>query len=290
MHAIPHPNGTVSPLLSSDRAASPAATHGARPSLALSSGCLYTYGLARFFELARSAGAEQVEVIVDERWDTRQVDYLLRLSEQHQLPIVSLHAPFRHLREMAQDYLQCVRATLKLAARVGARVVVVHPEWSRQRVLAPQVARLARELQAATPITLAVENMPFRRLRTRPRYPSYSVESLARFEALTLDTTHLGTAEVELLPAYRALARRVRHVHLSDYKDGKEHLAPGDGVLPLADFLRALAGDGYAGIVVLELEPNAVRAGKSEPTVVSRLRRALDFCRHHLVEVVAVEA
>ena len=42
------------------------------PPVTLSTGSLYTFGTARAFELAARAGYDGVEVIVEERWDTRQ--------------------------------------------------------------------------------------------------------------------------------------------------------------------------------------------------------------------------
>lgn len=251
------------------------------PTVALSSGSIFTYGLARFFELARAAEAEAVEIMVDFRWDTRQAEYLLRLVNEHQLPIVSLHAPFRPPPEMASDYLGCLRATGQLAERVGARVVVIHPEWALERTLAPRLRRAMGQLQAATSVILAVENMPFQRLLKLARYPTHTVERVARFPSVAFDTAHFGTAGIDVLGAYRALATRVRHVHLSDFADGEEHLMPGEGVLPLAAFLRLLVADGYRGIVTVELKPEVTGVG-DDAAVVASFRRALAYCRQHL--------
>jgi len=62
--------------------------------LGLSTGSLYTYGLDRVFGLAKEAGFDGIEVLVDRRWDTRQADYLRHLMDRHGLPVVSLHSPF----------------------------------------------------------------------------------------------------------------------------------------------------------------------------------------------------
>ena len=66
--------------------------------LALSTGSLYTYGLDRVFDLAKEAGFDGIEVLVDGRWDTRQDDYLKHLMDRHGLPVVSLHSPFHLIR------------------------------------------------------------------------------------------------------------------------------------------------------------------------------------------------
>ncbi len=59
--------------------------------VALSTGSIYTYGTARAFELAAGAGYDGVELIVDDRWDTRQAAYVRRLSEQYEIPVLSVH-------------------------------------------------------------------------------------------------------------------------------------------------------------------------------------------------------
>jgi len=51
-------------------------------------------------------------------------------------------------------------------------------------------------------------------------------------------------------------AHRLRHVHLSDNagRGWDSHLPPGDGVLPLDDFLDDLVASGYTGAVSLEVD------------------------------------
>ena len=60
-----------------------------------STGSLYTYSTARCFEFAAQAGFDGIELMVDHRWDTRQSDYLLRLIDSYQLPILAVHSPQR---------------------------------------------------------------------------------------------------------------------------------------------------------------------------------------------------
>jgi len=62
--------------------------------IALSTGSLYNYGVVRVFELGREAGFEGVEILVDDRYDTQQPDYLNILQETFQLPVVAVHSPF----------------------------------------------------------------------------------------------------------------------------------------------------------------------------------------------------
>lgn len=269
--------------------------------LALSSGSLYTYGLERVFELAAWAGFDGVEVLIDGRWDTRQPDYLRRLRERYGLPVVSLHAPFAmRVDGWEQDEISRLKRTVALAEELGARTVVVHPplrwHWAiisttgGQRWRLPLPLRNGREygrwlqeeladFQASTPVTIALENMPAKRWGPWRlcRFWFHELAALERFPHLTLDTTHLGTWGWNILEVYERLKKHIVHVHLADY-DGKEHRLPGKGHLPLEELLQRLVADGFAGVVVVELDPEPLEAG-TKAAVRAHLRAACEFCR-----------
>ncbi len=274
--------------------------------IAFSTGSLYSYGTARVFELAAEAGYDGIEVLADQRWDTRQPAYLRRLSADYGLPIVAVHSPFvTNVHEWPDDQLGRLRRTVALAQEVGASVVVTHlpfrlrafvGHWHGHRlrrfflpVVLPRREPyyhflrngLVAELEDETGVTIGVENMPLRRLlglKTR-LYWFNTPDELAAFRHLTLDTTHLGTWGLDPLAVYEQLRERVAHVHLSNY-DGREHRSPPDGHLPLADFLRKLAQDGYRGVITVETDPSALDAG-DEARCLAALRRALEFCRRY---------
>ena len=94
--------------------------------VALSTGSVYTYGTARAFELAARAGYDGVEVIVDDRWDTRQPAYLRRLTAETGVPVLSVHSPFGAVSGWPQDEVERVERSLELAEAVGARTLNVH--------------------------------------------------------------------------------------------------------------------------------------------------------------------
>ena len=75
----------------------------------------------------------------------------------------------------------------------------------------------------------------------------------------------------------------LRHVHLTDgtgsAKD--EHLVPGRGVMRAQEFLRHLAGTGFSGHVVLEINTRRA-ANRAERE--ADLAESLEFARaHHAV-------
>ena len=251
--------------------------------VAFSTGSLHPFGLARVFGWAAEAGFDGVEVMMDDRWDTHQPEYLTHLSRSHGLPILALHPPIYRGAWRLGPEATLVRSA-RLAGRISCPLVVAHP---------PPPGRPLRRW-ADGPLTtarnegveVAVENMPanapgFFGVR---RASCHLPEHLTDAGGVTLDTSHAGASGVDLLAAREVLAGQLRHVHLSDSNGvrGKdEHRLPGKGGLPLVAFLAALADGGYAGAVSLELKPWPL--GAPDPGVIlERMRAALEYTREGL--------
>jgi sugar phosphate isomerase/epimerase len=275
------------------------------PTFALSTGSLYTYGLARTFELAAEAGFDAMEILVDQRWDSRQPDYLRRLSADSGLPIAAVHNPFKpFVPGWPHDVLGRLRQSAAVARAVGAGVVVAHLPLriggaevqffglARGKTLLPLPIGAEKKyrdfllnglaaFEAEAGVTIAVENMPARRVLGRPLDIHWlnSAGALAGMPHLTLDTTHIGTWGLDLLATYEQVKWHLAHVHLSDF-DGREHRLPGTGHLPLAGLLGRLARDGYRGAVTVELGPEVLEA-EDEGRVRAHLRQIVAFCRQH---------
>lgn len=273
------------------------------PTIALSTGSLHTYGIARVFELAADSGFEAVEVLVDHRWDSRHPAYLLRLSREIGLPVVAVHSPFMpHVPGWPSDPLGRLRESAALARQLGASVVVTHPPLRIRLVRVDLFGAQRRTLflplflpisvdyrhfllngldrfEAAEQVLIGVENMPARRVLGFQIniHALNALEVLAALPHLTLDTTHLGTWGLDPLATYERLKTRIIHVHLSDF-DGVEHRLPGDGQLPLGELLRRLNRDRFQGAVTIELNPEVLQA-EDEAQVKVHLRRVIQFCR-----------
>jgi len=275
------------------------------PTIALSTGSLYSYGIARVFELAAEAGFDAIEVLVDHRWDTRQAAYLQRLSERTSLPIVAVHNPFKPtLAGWPHDPLGRLRETVALARDVGAGVVVTHLPlrirgarveffgFPRSPLLLPIplggeseyrdfLLHSLAAFEASEGVKVGVENMPAKHILGRQVDIHWlnNLETLSRMPHLTLDTTHIGTWGTDLLAIYEQLKAHIVHVHLSNF-NGQEHQLPENGHLPLGELLVRLTQDGYSGAVSLEVGPEMLEA-EDEARVRAHLRRAVDFFRTH---------
>lgn len=266
-----------------------------------STGSLWSYSIERCFAFAAQAGFDGIELMVDQRWDTRQPEFVRRLIDRYEQPVVAVHSPFFVVPGWPADEPGRIRKAVELAEALGAGVVVHHlplrldyvwvstgPRFfplplPTRRVNGTYRCWLEREypaLQARTDVALCIENMPARRVLGRRLNPYHwnSPADILRFPALTLDTTHLGTWGLEPVEVYPRLNGQVRHVHLSNF-DGREHRRPEIGHLRLEALLVQVAADGYQGAVTLELHPDALDAGSPDEQVVERLATSLRYCR-----------
>lgn len=273
----------------------------------LSTGTLNTLGMHRIFGMAAQTGFDGIEIIIDRRWDTRDARYLRRLSAEYGLPVAVLHSPFLpDVDGWPADQLGRLHYTLDVANELRVPFVVTHlpyrlymmsfhwggPRtwnftapipWKRQEPYYHFLQDGLAALEAESGITIGVENMPARRFLGRKMDPYWfnHTDELLRFPHLTLDTTHLGTWGMDPVEVYGTLKERIRHIHLSNFADGKEHRPPPDGELDLAALLRALARDGNTGTISLESDPSVFHV-EDEDQCLAELRRSLAFCRENL--------
>ncbi len=251
-----------------------------------STGSLYPFGLERVYSWAAQAGYDGVEIMMDDRWDTHQEDYLNRLEERHAIPILALHPPLRGGAWNLDPGETLIRVA-RLARRVEAPVVVAHPPPPGRPLERWRYGPLQEAREQG--VSVAVENMPRsegRGIFSIRRFRSCHLpEHLLGLGDVTLDTSHVGASKVDLMRAYALLAGQLRHVHLSDsdLTGGDQHRLPGRGRLPLWPFLAALAEGDYPGVVSLELKPWPLGTPNPE-TVLGRMRDALRFTRGALAD------
>jgi len=196
-----------------------------------------------------------------------------RVIELSGLPF-SVHGPFLHFEfgsRTARHHRAALdehRRQLDVAAALGARVYVVHPDLQRRfkgwdtrvvKTLQASFEQLAT-LQEEFGVTIAVENLPFVR-HTHFRAPG---DLDLRGLGLSLDVGHAavtGTLDRWLRDGRYVL----KHVHLHDnegHVGGDQHLPLGRGVIDAAPVMELARAAG--AMVVLE--------HKNEADVIESLR------------------
>ncbi|WP_243744607.1 sugar phosphate isomerase/epimerase family protein [Streptomyces hainanensis] len=262
-----------------------AADQGPAAKVGLSTASVYPENTEAAFEIAGRLGYDGVEVMVWTDPVSQDLDALRRLSDQHGVAILAVHAPCLLVTQRVWTTDPWTKLTRARAAaeRLGADTVVVHPPFRWQRHYARDFVRGIRRLREETDVTFAVENMyPWRyRDREMLAYAPGWDPTDEDFPHFTLDLSHTATSRSDALAMADRMGDRLGHVHIADGTgSGKdEHLVPGRGGQPCALLLQRLAAMGYAGHVIAEI--NTRRATSAEERAAD-LAEALAFTRRHL--------
>lgn len=232
--------------------------------LILSAGSLYTLPSPLVFEMARDVGFDGMEVIINHDFAGSQA--LAHLQElQSIFPVQSIHAPFFEVDGWGNKADQLKRcAQLALDAEVS--LINFHPPnwlffefgfWSWLKKIEDFQSEIGQN-----GVLVTIENMPcLPQLKVNP-YLLSKIDKMVRFMEdknlyLTFDTAHCGSMHTDFLGDFHQFydSGRMRNIHFSDYGNGREHLLPGHGALPLTRFLNHLRETRYDHALVLELSP-----------------------------------
>jgi sugar phosphate isomerase/epimerase len=253
--------------------------------VALSTASVYPESTATAFEIAARLGYDGVEVMVWTDPVSQDVDALRRLSDYHGIPVLAVHAPCLLITQRVwgtDPWAKLVRAR-NAAESLGAATVVVHPPFRWQRDYARDFVSGILRMADETDVRFAVENMFPLRARGRsvvPYAPDWDpIEE--PYPDFTLDTSHTSVSQSDALEMAAQMGERLTHVHIADGVGSArdEHLVPGRGDQPCAELLERLAGLGFGGIVVVEVN---TRRAESRADRESDLAEALAFTRLHL--------
>ncbi len=272
--------------------------------VSLSTGSLYIYPLRWTFALAKRAGFDGLELVIGPEVDWRGADYVKRLTQEFQLPILTVHPPlyaYRGWDLINTTYAPYMEKALAVTQAVGAKLMVIHsPRATRYdegigKEFVEKAVLTRNAINGSGP-RLGMENGAkfsgqddTRILRALPELRAFADK---HDFSMTLDTAHVGTFELDLLDSLDFFDGRVGNVHLSDLRDVphwmmnqprlhsyyRQHQFPGAGKLPLRAMLHELKVRGYDGPITYELSPLAVHA-LTPWRVETKLREAVEFVR-----------
>ncbi|MEU3186365.1 sugar phosphate isomerase/epimerase [Streptomyces sp. NPDC006923] len=253
--------------------------------VALSTASVYPESTATAFEIAARLGYDGVEVMVWTDPVSQDIEALRRLSDYHEVPILAVHAPCLLItqRVWSTDPWVKLQRARAAAERLGASTVVVHPPFRWQRQYARDFVSGIWRMAGETDVRFAVENMYPWRYRDREMLayaPDWDVTK-DDYRHFTVDLSHTATARADAMAMIDRMGDRLGHVHLADGRGSAkdEHLVPGRGTQPCAELLEGLAGSGFDGHVVIEVNTRrAMSAAERE----ADLAEALAFARLHL--------
>ncbi|MFC8179831.1 sugar phosphate isomerase/epimerase [Rhodococcus sp. 14-2470-1b] len=270
----------------------------------LSTASVYPQNTEAAFRYAAELGYDGIELMVWAESVSQDAEAVRALTRKYSVPVLAIHAPCLLIsqRVWGADPVAKLERSVRTAEQLGAATVVVHPPFRWQKKYAEGFGDQVAELESASDVVVAVENMfPMRadrffgrkegsaaRLRKRGGpgaavsafAPSYDPTDSGHAH-YTLDLSHTATAGTDAVDMMNRMGDGLAHLHLADGRGASidEHLIPGHGDQPCAQVCAELVRRGFRGQAVIEINTQNAR---TLPERASMLGQALAFARRHL--------
>lgn len=255
----------------------------------ISTGSCHRFGLYRFFEVAKKAGFKNLELIIDDRLDTQDAKYIKKLERKFGLKVVSAHSAMEFVYSWG-DWKNRLEKSIKLAKEIKAKYIIVHSwDYTDSNYVSWVMKNQKTIANLAKPVKVVFENATCRYDKeTKAQInPSYHFDVMKEFESINLDTSHIATAEMDILEYYSKVKEAVNHIHFSDsdmradpkspWKIMDCHFVPGKGKLPLKKFLKQLKADNYKGPISIELWCENFGKNITDELVIKNIKLAKKF-------------
>jgi sugar phosphate isomerase/epimerase len=259
----------------------------ASPPVLLSTSSCFPEPAAGAFELASSLGFDGLEVMVFTDPVSQSEISLLRLIDQYQIPVLSVHAPCLLVtqRVWGKEPWGKVERSIEMAQRLGSPVVVLHPPFRWQREYAATFVERVNQLSEDSGVAIAVENMYPWRVRSREikGYLPDPFPAGLGYRHVTLDLSHTAASNQDPLLMMQEVGDSLTHVHLGDGSGAPrdEHLVPGRGNQPCGEVLSQIRN--FPSVKSIAIEVSTRRAASRDERIAD-LKESLEFARSHLQE------
>lgn len=247
---------------------------------------------------AAELGFHTVEIMLQTpgEYEPAFMDELARRAEAAGVTIRSVHTMLG-LHRLFDRYERRVREgralfdlAIAAAARLGADVLVWHGAkaeeisepggWERFIGVSTDLARAC----GSSGVTLGLENVSYcalAKVRDIVRMATHMDDiGPAEHIGFVFDPFQAMRAEANPFMILAAMGNRLTNVHVSDFSTtdrSLRHLPPGDGNLPWSALLRAVAGSGYTGPLIIESPLGEQR------DIADRVREQLESRIHSIV-------
>jgi sugar phosphate isomerase/epimerase len=231
---------------------------------AISSLLFKSHSLGEVIDLAREQGISWLEVWTEHLWRDDKGDLLKKLRGSGL--DLSVHGPIGDLniassnQGIREESIKQVIQAIEEAAEMGAKVITVHPGYLTGRLDEPEgiwdmqieafkrFAKRGKELG----LIVAMETMERRNKEVviHPEIANRITDAVNMDNfGVTFDISHAHTV-MDVVEFIRTLDR-IKHIHISDTKDGKVHVLMGQGEIAFGPVLQTLKKK-YDGALVIE--------------------------------------
>lgn len=219
------------------------------------------FELEKIFYMAKLAGYEGLELVIDNNPESRNTSYIRKLEKKHQLPVLSIHSAIGNIKEWGNDKNEYINNSQLIAEKLEIEKIVIHSN---------KISIINKNILPNKKIF--IENMP-----------NESIKPLLKISnQICLDTSHLPLC-FDPYVITKKYHKEIKHIHLSDNSNKvDEHLIPGNGSLSLKKMLNYLSKNNYQGVIVIELIPENYINILNDKHIIKKLKEAQSFVLNEL--------
>jgi len=237
------------------------------------------------FAMAKEAGFDSMDFFPSLKHFIIPPIEIIALSKKYAIPVTGMHSPLHLIAYTPQFLFKRIIELTNLFPLV--KTYVVHMSMILNYLENnPKKAKKIAELAQEKGITICFESNPiFFPLQYYPKetyvptaYGDFCVKNNL---SMTMDTSHIASVGGDIVEFYKTYYKHIRMMHLSDFKDGIEHLPFGQGSLPLTKLFDEMKKTKQEHYIVFEIGnfPNAKTLGEKTEA----LRKSVSFMKEYFI-------
>ena len=237
--------------------------------------------LQEMFEFTKKVGFDGIEYMLTLRDLAFGPARVLSLSKKYDMPVTSLHQP---LLLLIQTPPQLFPRMLEVP-KMFPHVELVNHHLSAFMFRKPAITRalVYKKMFKQAGIVATFESNPgsgmfsLSRQYAKETYDPQAFEKFAIQHQLpiNLDVCHIASRNYDIVKFFSDNHNLIKLIHLSDFKNGKQHLPLGEGQLPLRELLQEIKRKKWNGHITFEIYKFVKQKTKKEKF--EALQKSLTF-------------
>jgi len=206
---------------------------------------------------AKDVGFDGIEYMLTLRDLMFGPSRILALSKKHNMPIISLHQPLLLLINTPSFLFPRMLETAKLFPDVA----LINHHVSAFMFTKPSAtsALLYKKMFENAGFVVSYESNPakhmFSTLYAKPTYDAIAYQTFCNENQLpiNLDVCHIASVGYDIVKFFSENYKNIRLIHLSDFKNGIQHLPIGEGELQIKELLQEIKHKKWDGNITFEI-------------------------------------
>lgn len=236
------------------------------------------------FQFAKQAGFDGVDYLASYKDIFFTPHTILRYSQKYNIDVTGIHQPLQLVPNIPTILLKNLIDISKIFKQADTYVIHLSSLINIFNQT-PYKITLLNNIAKKYGLTLCFESNPV--LPIISWYPkvTYDPDTYATFCVqnnlqMTFDLSHIASAKYDVVLFYKKYHTNISIIHMSDFKNGKQHLPLGQGALPLEKLLREIKINPQHKKIIFEISsfPN----GKTKEAKLRQITKSLEMTRNFL--------